>query len=122
MQARGAKSEDVMKFVVNRGRCLGAHNRTFTVVYFAAIAAALGLSLVLASDSRAVTKNERIAGGKACLKACHDSGQKPKDMIRCEVGCCKAFKLLKPPSRCEAAAAVNPGQSNSPQGGGILEQ
>lgn len=115
-------SEDVMKFVVNNRHCVGAHNKTPTLAYFAIIVAALGFSLTLASDSWALTKSERIGAGKACLKACHDSGKNPKDMIRCEVGCCKTFKLLKPPSRCEAAAAVNPGQSNSPQGGGILEQ
>lgn len=111
-----------MKSAVKRGRRWAFINRTLTVTYFATVAAALGFSLVLASDGWALTKSERIGAGKACLKACHDSGKKPKDMIRCEVGCCKTFKLLKPPSRCEAAAAVNPDQQNSSQGGGILEQ
>lgn len=94
----------------------------FPFQQFSRLAASLAFCLALSADSWALTKSERIASGRACLKDCHNSGKKPPEMIRCEVACCKQYKLLKPPSRCEAAAMVNPGQPDSSQGGGVLEQ
>lgn len=106
--------------------CEAARKRDTAVLvrfqHFSKLAATLVFCLTLSVDSWALTKNERISAGRACLKDCHNSGKKPPAMIRCEVACCKQYKLLTPPSRCEAAAMVNPGQPNSPQGGGILEQ